>query len=50
MTQAAAWEYHFAHGAQITDLEFKRLLRQGRTSLFIGLLFWPCAYFSARCC
>ena len=30
---------HFAHGAQITDLEFKRLLRQGRTSLFIGLLF-----------
>src|ERR1017187_4225288 len=30
---------HFAHRAQITDLEFKRLLRQGRTSLFIGLLF-----------
>ena len=30
---------HFAHGAQITDLEFKRLMRQGRTSLFIGLLF-----------
>jgi hypothetical protein len=29
---------HFAHRAQITDLEFKRLLRQGRTSLFIGLL------------
>jgi hypothetical protein len=25
--------------AKITDLEFKRLLRQGRTSLFIGLLF-----------
>ncbi len=30
---------HFAHRAEITDLEFKRLLRQGRTSLFIGLLF-----------
>jgi hypothetical protein len=30
---------HFAHRASITDLEFKRLLRQGRTSLFIGLLF-----------
>ncbi len=30
---------HFAHSAQIADLEFKRLLRQGRTSLFIGLLF-----------
>jgi hypothetical protein len=30
---------HFAHSTQIADLEFKRLLRQGRTSLFIGLLF-----------
>lgn len=30
---------HFAHRASITELEFKRLLRQGRTSLFIGLLF-----------
>ena len=30
---------HFDHRAKITDLEFKRLLRQGRTSLFIGLLF-----------
>jgi hypothetical protein len=30
---------HFAHRAKITDLEFKRLLRRGRTSLFIGLLF-----------
>src|SRR5271157_1868502 len=30
---------HFAHRAQITDLEFKRLLKQGRTSLLIGLLF-----------
>jgi len=30
---------HFAHRAKITDLEFKRLLKQGRTSLFIGLLF-----------
>ncbi len=30
---------HFAHRAKIIDLEFKRLLKQGRTSLFIGLLF-----------
>ncbi len=30
---------HFAHRAQITNLEFRRLLKQGRTSLFIGLLF-----------
>ena len=30
---------HFAHRAKITELEFKRLLRRGRTSLFIGLLF-----------
>ena len=30
---------HFAHRAEITNLEFKRLLKQGRTSLFIGLLF-----------
>ena len=30
---------HFAHRAQITNLEFNRLLKQGRTSLFIGLLF-----------
>jgi hypothetical protein len=30
---------HFAHRAKITNLEFRRLLKQGRTSLFIGLLF-----------
>jgi hypothetical protein len=30
---------HFAHRAEITDLEFKRLLKQGRTSLLIGLVF-----------
>jgi hypothetical protein len=30
---------HFAHRAKITQLEFKRLLKQGRTSLFIRLLF-----------
>jgi hypothetical protein len=30
---------HFTHRASITDLEFKRLLKQGRTSLVIGLLF-----------
>lgn len=30
---------HFAHRAKITQLEFKRLLKQGRTSLLIGLVF-----------
>jgi hypothetical protein len=30
---------YFAHRAEITNLEFKRLLKQGRTSLVIGLLF-----------
>jgi hypothetical protein len=30
---------YFAHRAKITNLEFNRLLRQGRTSLLIGLLF-----------
>src|SRR6516164_4507756 len=30
---------HFTHRASITNLEFKRLLKKGRTSLFIGLLF-----------
>jgi hypothetical protein len=30
---------HFTHRASITDLEFKRLLKQGRTSLLIGLVF-----------
>src|ERR1035441_1058291 len=30
---------HFDRPAKITNLEFKRLLRQGRTSLLIGLLF-----------
>src|ERR1017187_3629678 len=39
---------HFAHCAKITDLEFKRLLRQGRTSLFIGLLFLAACGGSAR--
>lgn len=30
---------HFTHRAEITNLDFKRLLDQGRTSLFIGVLF-----------
>ena len=30
---------HFAHRGKIINLEFKRLLAQGRTSLLIGLLF-----------
>jgi hypothetical protein len=30
---------YFAHRANIIDLEFKRLLKQGRTTLLIGLVF-----------
>lgn len=30
---------HFAHRAELTGLEFKHLMRQGRTSLLIGLSF-----------
>ena len=30
---------YFAHRATLTKLEFSRLMRQGRTSLFIGLVF-----------
>ena len=30
---------YFAHRAEITDLEFKRLLEQGRISVVIGLVF-----------
>ena len=30
---------YFAHRAKLTDLEFRRLMKQGRTSLFIGLSF-----------
>ncbi|MGO9305186.1 MAG: hypothetical protein ACLP3R_16075 [Candidatus Korobacteraceae bacterium] len=39
---------HFAHRAQITELEFKRLLKQGRTSLFIGLLFLAACLFLSK--
>jgi hypothetical protein len=35
----AAVHSHFSHRAKITNLEFKRLLKQGRTSLLIGLTF-----------
>ena len=30
---------YFAHRATLTKLEFSRLMKQGRTSLFIGLVF-----------
>jgi hypothetical protein len=36
---ATAVHNHFNHRAKITNLEFKRLLDQGRTSLLIGLVF-----------
>ena len=35
----AAVHNYFAHRAEITNLEFKRLLAQGRASLAIGLIF-----------
>ena len=34
-----AVHHHFAHRAQLTDLAFRRLMKQGRTSLLIGLVF-----------
>jgi len=39
---------HFAHRAKISDLEFRRLLKQGRTSLFIGLVFLAVCLFLSR--
>jgi hypothetical protein len=39
---------HFAHRAQITELEFKRLLKQSRTSLLIGLLFLAACLFLSK--
>lgn len=39
---------HFAHRASITDLEFKRLLKQGRTSLVIGLVFLSVCLFLSK--
>lgn len=30
---------HFAHRTHIADMEFRRLMRQGRTSLLIGVAF-----------
>jgi len=35
----AAVHNHFAHRVEIARLEFKRLLKQGRTTLLIGLVF-----------
>lgn len=34
-----AVHHHFAHRTQIVKLEFRRLMKQGRTSLMIGLVF-----------
>jgi len=39
---------YFARRAKITNLEFKRLLRQGRTSLFIGVLFLAACLFLSK--
>jgi len=38
MIRTAVHNY-FSHRAKIADLEFRQLLKQGRTSLIIGLLF-----------
>ena len=35
----AAVHNYFSHRAKITHLEFNRLMKRGRTSLFIGLVF-----------
>jgi len=39
---------HFGHRAKISDLEFRRLLKQGRTSLVIGLVFLAVCLFLGR--
>ena len=36
---------YFAYRAKLNQLEFKRLLKQGRTSLIIGLLFLAACLF-----
>ncbi len=47
MIRTAVHNY-FAHRAEITDLEFKRLLRRGRTSLVIGMLFLAACLFLSK--
>ena len=47
MIKTAVHNY-FAHRAKITGLEFKRLLRRGRTSLFIGMLFLSVCLFLSK--
>jgi len=47
MIRTAVHNY-FAHRAKITGLEFKRLLRRGRTSLFIGMLFLSACLFLSK--
>ena len=44
----AAVHNHFSHRAEIADLEFKRLMKQGRTSLLIGLVFLSACLVSSR--
>jgi hypothetical protein len=39
---------HFAHRTKITDSEFRRLLKQGRTSLVIGLAFLATCFLIIR--
>jgi hypothetical protein len=39
---------YFAHRARITHLEFDRLLKQGRTSLVIGVLFLSVCLFLSK--
>lgn len=43
-----AIQHHFENRARIVDLEFRRLLRDGRASLAIGLLFLAVCYLGIR--
>jgi len=47
LIQTAVHNY-FDYRASIADLEFKRLMRQGRTSLFIGLVFLSACLFLSK--
>lgn len=44
----SAVHHHFAHRAEITGLELKRLLHQGRTSLLIGAVFLSACLFASQ--
>jgi hypothetical protein len=45
-----AVHHYFAYRAKLNRLDFRYLLKQGRTSLVIGPVFWPRVSSRASCC